>query len=92
MKRVRYATEYKIKIAKEAIEYENISLIARKNNLSPNMANRWVREYREGKYMNDEKKIMFSQTEQLILENDRLKLLLGEKNLEIALLKDLINK
>lgn len=49
MKRTKHPREFKIQVSKEAIETGNASLVARRYELSPNMVNRWVKEYKEGK-------------------------------------------
>ena len=71
--------------------------MARKDDLSANMVSRWVREHKNhnsigmgpipvriGPY-NQSAKALES-------ENEKLKKLLGEKDLEIAILKDLVKK
>jgi transposase len=71
--------------------------VARKNDLSANMVSRWVREHKNqnnigigavpariGSYHQSAKA--------LECENEKLKKLLGEKDLEIAILKDLVKK
>lgn len=78
------------------MEVGNSAIVARKHDLSPNMVSRWVREhskpnkigfgsvYGNGSY-NQSAKALES-------ENEKLKKLLGEKDLEIAILKDLVKK
>jgi transposase len=58
------------------------------------MVNRWVKEYKEGKYDNVSLGVDSTplETKKLSQENDQLKKLLGEKDLEIAILRDLIKK
>ena len=53
MKRTRYSKEFKIQVANESIETGNAALVARRYELSPNMVNRWVKEYKEGKFDQD---------------------------------------
>jgi transposase-like protein len=94
MKRTKHSQEFKVQVCKEAIETGNAALVARRYELSPNMVNRWVKEYREGKY-DDVISIVGTspiETKKLSQENDQLKRLLGEKDLEIAILRDLIKK
>jgi len=57
------------------------------------MVGRWIREYKDGKYGNlDVAGLPDLDTKELAKENEKLKTLLGEKDLEIAILRDLIKK
>ncbi|MCM2534377.1 IS3 family transposase [Neobacillus pocheonensis] len=94
MKRTQHPKEFKVQVCKEAIDTGNAAVVARRYELSSNMVNRWVKEYKEGKY-NDMSLGVDStplETKKLSQENDQLKKLLGEKDLEIAILRDLIKK
>lgn len=96
MKRKRYSQEFKDQVVKECLEVGNAAIVARKHDLSSNMVSRWVREhknatnpvagsvYSNGAY-NQSPKALES-------ENEKLKKLLGEKDLEIAILRDLVKK
>lgn len=96
MQRKRYTQEFKDQIVKESLEVGNAAIVARKHDLSANMVNRWVREHR------NPSKIGYSlgyangshsqSAKALESENEKLKKLLGEKDLEIAILKDLVKK
>jgi transposase len=94
MKRTRHPKEFKIQVANESIETGNSALVARRYELSPNMVNRWVKEYKEGKFDQGGVEVVSTplETKKLSQENDHLKKLLGEKDLEIAILRDLIKK
>src|SRR5690625_3560560 len=95
MKRNTYSKEFKIQVLHEAIYTENVALVARRYELSPNMVNRWVKEYKDGKYDYPSQSTQEPapiETKKLSQENDQLKRLLGEKDLEIAILRDLIKK
>lgn len=94
MKRTKHSKEFKVQVSKEAIETGNAALVARRYELSPNMVNRWVKEYKEGKYDDGDFGVEPAplETKKLAQENDQLKKLLGEKDLEIAILRDLIKK
>jgi transposase-like protein len=50
MKRSQYLNEFKIQVCKEAINIGNAAKIARQYELCPKMVNRWVQEYKGGKY------------------------------------------
>ncbi|MEK5272084.1 hypothetical protein NSR00_15185 [Aeribacillus sp. FSL K6-8394] len=57
------------------------------------MVSRWVREYKEGKFGDVDVTVLPDlDAKELSKENDQLKKLLGEKDLEIAILRDLIKK
>lgn len=94
MKRTRHPKDFKIQVCKEAIDTGNAAVVARRYELSSNMVNRWVKEYKEGKYDNISVGVNGTplETKKLSQENDQLKRLLGEKDLEIAILRDLIKK
>lgn len=94
MKRTRHPKEFKIQVSKEAIDTGNAAVVARRYELSSNMVNRWVKEYKEGKFdlVNSTVNSTPLETKKLSQENDQLKKLLGEKDLEIAILRDLIKK
>lgn len=95
MKRKRYTQEFKDQVVKESLEVDNAAVVARKRDLSVNMVSRWVREHKNqnklvagssyGNGYNQSSKALES-------ENEKLKKLLGEKDLEIAILKDLVKK
>lgn len=93
MRRTRYSNEFKTQAVKEAMETGKPSVVARRYDLNPNMVGRWVREYKDGKFGDtDISSVPDLDTKQLSNENDQLKQLLGEKDLEIAVLRDLIKK
>ncbi|MCQ6282373.1 transposase [Bacillus sp. EB600] len=50
MKRTHYIKEFKIQVCKQAINVGNTANIARQYELCPKMVNRWVKEFKEGKY------------------------------------------
>ncbi|MED4600045.1 transposase [Paenibacillus validus] len=99
MQRKQYSPELKEKIILEAIEVGSPTLVARKYEINANMLGRWVRKYKEGKKTSsipEEHSVSVSEitmeNRQLSQENEQLKKLLGEKDLEIAILRDLIKK
>ena len=94
MKRTHHPKEFKSQVCKEAIDTGNAAVVARRYELSSDMVNRWVKEYKEGKYdnVNLDADSSALDTKKLSQENDQLKKLLGEKDLEIAILRDLIKK
>lgn len=93
MKRVKHSKEFKLQVIKEAQETGKNTLVARRYDLNPNMVSRWVREYKDGKYGGVDVAVLPDlDSKELSQENEKLKMLLGEKDLEIAILRDLIKK
>jgi len=98
--RKRYTEEFKQQVIKEAMETDNSAVVARRYELNTNMVARWVREFKRGKHSLDtgsiEAKPTFDsisqENRQLSRENEQLKKLLGEKDLELAILRDLLKK
>jgi transposase-like protein len=94
MQRKKYSPEFKQQIVKEALEVGNGSLVARKHDLSQTIVNKWVRESqgRSGDKTYNKSTPLPQEHKQVIAENDKLKKLLGEKDLEIEILRDLLKK
>ncbi|OLZ10219.1 transposase [Sulfobacillus thermosulfidooxidans] len=80
-----YSPEFKQQIVQEAQDTQNATLVARRHQLSPSMVRRWVREAVKAAHHPHD---LMS----LVDENERLKKLLGEKDLQIAMLQDLLQK
>jgi transposase len=91
-KNVRYPEEFRNQIVKEVEEVGNATLVARKHDLIPGTVTRWVRESKQASKTNNPLNIDYSTNSPLDKENEQLKKLLGEKDLEIAILKDLLKK
>jgi transposase-like protein len=91
-KNKRYSEEFKRQIIKEVEEVGNASLVARKYDVVPGTVTRWVRESKMVNITNNPLNIDYSTSFSLDKENEQLKKLLGEKDLEIAILKDLLKK
>lgn len=74
----------------EALDCRNAAAVARRHNLPPDQVRRWVRAASRqrpatvGQSAED--------TDVLVAENRQLKEILGDKDLEIAILKDLVKK
>ncbi len=100
MQRKRYTEEFKQQVIKEAMETGNSAVVARRYELNTNMVARWVREFKKGKHSSDTSSIearptfdnISQENKQLFKENEQLKKLLGEKDLELAILRDLLKK
>lgn len=97
MNRRRYTPEFKAQIAREAIEVGNVSLVARKHELGKSMVARWVNEYR-GRSKNPlsiatiRAQRLAEGPKDYAAENDKLKKIIGEKELELELLRDMLKK
>ena len=93
MKRIKHSNDFKLQVIKEAQETGKITLVARRYELNPNMVSRWIREYKDGKFGDVDVAVQPDlDSKELSKENEKLKILLGEKDLEIAILRDLIKK
>lgn len=93
MKRIKHSKEFKLQVIKETQETGKITLVARRHELNPNMVSRWIREYKEGKFGDVDVAVLPDlDSKELSKENEKLKILLVKKDLEIAILRDLIKK
>jgi transposase-like protein len=93
MKRQRYSNEFKVQVVKEALEVGNQSAVARRYEIANNVLYRWIREYQQGQFDDVDQTVPIHRNiAEVTKENDQLKQLLGEKDLEIAILRDLIKK
>lgn len=100
MKSKRYPKEFKDQLIKEAQETGNVQQVAKRHEVSPKTLYSWISQskHKAWQHTNGESRktaiYMPSHQEfkQLESENDKLKKLLGEKDLEIAIMRDLIKK
>lgn len=96
MKRKRYSPELKAQVVKDAVEVGNASIVARRHGLDVNMVSRWVREQNGSKNPLSLTSIRAQREsndpKSLSVENDKLKKIIGEKELEIEILRDLLKK
>ncbi|CAM3279723.1 transposase [Brevibacillus invocatus] len=100
MQRKRYPIEFKQQLVQEAQDAGNASQVARLHGIDAKMLYRWIRDSKHVDWKNTpaEAKAVKSYTpspgefRELETENDQLKKLLGEKDLEIAILRDLVKK
>ena len=102
MTRKKYTEEVKAQIIKEAIETCNAALVARRHNIHSSIVNRWVKEHNHGKKPVPGKEALAriaagtttidTEVRTLSTDNEKLKKLLGEKELEIEILRDLVKK
>lgn len=94
----KYSDELKEQIIKECQETGNVAIVARRHNISPNTIHTWLKKYRKTgsvktlpKAQNDKNKALEKQLREVSIENDRLKRLLADKELELAILRELTN-
>jgi transposase len=96
MKKKQYSDELKELIIKECQETGNVALVARRHEMSPNTIYTWLSKYRKNgsvktmpKAKDDRQKALEKQLKEVSTENDRLKRLLADKELELAILREL---
>jgi transposase-like protein len=96
-----YSQEYRDEIVKEATEVGNTTMVARKHGLNKKTVNAWVVKAKgtTGKQsmrnLNKVRKEINTDPvciEEALKQNEKLKNLLGERELEIAVLRDLLKK
>lgn len=100
MKSKRYPKEVKDAVIQEVKEVNDVGQVARRHNIHIKTLYRWLSEEKHQAWKNTppnaKKTVTYTpapqEFKQLETENDRLKRLLGEKDLEIAILQDLIKK
>lgn len=92
MQRRKHSEEFKRQVVQEAIETGNKALVARRHQLSPNLVHKWMNAFQEDNDFSIGETISSSVMKQVEKENDQLKKLLGEKDLEIAILRDVLKK
>ncbi|AKX93135.1 MULTISPECIES: transposase [Neomoorella] len=105
MERRKFTLEFKRQVVEQAIAAGNNSVVARKYDIRPNIVSRWVRQYKAGQPMQgsspkgnathvtqQEHARLVAENRELDKQNTHLKQLLGEKDLEIAILRDLLKK
>ncbi|MDD5499112.1 MAG: transposase [Dehalococcoidales bacterium] len=97
----KHSEEFKKQVVKEALETGNSSLVGRKHNISPSIVARWVRAEKPDPIKNMTRKALQAspdlindpkEVKKAIDQNGQLKKLLGEKELEIEILRELLKK
>lgn len=93
MKRQHYSNEFKVQAVKEAEEVGNKAAVARRYEVTQNMVHRWQQQVHEGHFDGvDADTVSSREVGEITKENDHLKQLLGDKDLEIAILRDFVKK
>lgn len=97
--RRKHSVETKLKVVREVLETGNGALVARRRDLSSSMVSKWVRQYRQhgeaafkGNNKGNEQRYTYKDYRKLEDENEHLKKILGEKDLKVAILCDLLKK
>lgn len=89
--------EMRLQVVKEALAGIKVAVLARKYEVSPKSINTWVREYRD-KIGEDEIPAADAQIQELKrlqeieVKYDKAMKVLGEKELEIEILRELVKK
>lgn len=89
-----------MQIVKKAIKTENGSIVAQRHDISSSIVNRWVRTYKKYGTLYPKKEqpqtngnnSSLKEYKTVLQENEKLKKLVGEKDLETAILHDLLKK
>lgn len=101
MKGRSYTKELKEEILREVKEVGNVSLVSRRHGISKSTIFTWIKnsvnkdeiKVKPGrKALVEGDRELKDELTEVTKENDQLKKLLGEKDLEIAILRDLIKK
>jgi transposase-like protein len=101
MKGKSYTKELREEILREIKEVGNVSLVSRRHGISKSTIFTWVKNSKNRdeikvkpgrKALVEGEKELENELTEVTKENDQLKKLLGEKDLEIAILRDLIKK
>lgn len=99
MTKHNYSAELKEKVIKEALETGNCAIVARRHELGEHLVRGWVRAHKSKSIQNSSSKGSSSLPNTPVIEelneaqeNEKLKKIIGEKHLEIAILKDLLKK
>jgi transposase-like protein len=96
MKQKRYSDEFKEQIIRECQETGNVAIVARRYEISANTIYTWIRKYRQRgsvKALPRKQAVRVKEMEQRLkkvsLQNDQLKRLLAEKELELSILREI---
>lgn len=99
MKGKSYTKELKEEVLREVKEVGNVSLVSRRHGISKSTIFTWIKNSKDEikvkpgrKALVEGEKELENELTEVTRDNDQLKKLLGEKDLEIAILRDLIKK
>ena len=98
MEKQKYSNEFKEQILRECFDTGNVALVARKYEISPNTIHTWRKKQRQNgsaktlpKDKDNRYKEMEKRLKEVSTENSQLKRLVADKELELAVLRDLMN-
>jgi transposase-like protein len=80
------------RVVEEAEAEGNIALVARRYGLSHSTVSRWRQKYLKGELQVEGTPLDSENVRRLLIENRELKRLLGDKELKIQILEDLVKK
>jgi transposase-like protein len=96
MAQKRYSDEFKEQVIRECQETGSVAIVAMRYEMSANTIHTWIRKYRQRgnvKALPRKKAARAKATEQQLkevsLQNDQLKRLLADKELELAILREI---
>jgi transposase-like protein len=99
MAKKQYSVEFIEQVIKECQETNNVALVARRYEISPSTIHTWINKKRQRgsaaslpKAKEARYKTMEKQLKEISTENDRLKRLIADKELELAILRELRDK
>jgi len=103
LKNRSYSESFKEKVAKEAVEVGNKAAVARKYGISNSVVSKWIKvlnietpmdKMRNKAVGNRKEELLtnFNDTDKIEEQNLKLKKLIGDKELEIEILRDLLKK
>ena len=100
MTRKRYPKEFKDQLVQETAEIGNAAQVAKRHEVNLKSLYRWISQSKHKAWQTTSAKAKktavyipsHQEFKQLENENDKLKKILGEKDLEIAILRDLVKK
>lgn len=96
MAKRRYSDDFKEQIIHECQETGNVAIVARRHEISPSTVHTWISKYRQRGSVKAlprkeaaRTKAMEQRLKEVSLQNDQLKRLLAEKELELAILREI---
>jgi transposase-like protein len=87
-----FPPELKKRIVDEAVSEGNVAAVSRRYGVSRHTVYRWMAEDQAGTLLRESGPLSPSETKRLVDDVARLKQMLGEKELENEILKDLLKK
>lgn len=95
----QYSDEFKEQILQECRETGNVALVGRRHEISPNTIHTWVRKARKRGNVktlprdhDKRQKALEQRLNDISTENDQLKRILADKELELVILRELRDK